>query len=169
MDEPTPVPPAGAQQARLRTDVFVTFGGKAATLLLGLATAAIVARELGPSGQAVFAVAFTLTLVLVQVGGLGFTTANPYFVAREPALLPRIVGNAVWFSALLGLVLIAAGVVLKLVCAVRDRRARLGAAARDAGRHSGRARSRLAPVDPPRPGTHGRLQRDRGRAEPPSR
>jgi len=115
MDEATPVPPAGAQQARLRTDVIVTFGGKAATLLLALATAAIVARELGPSGQAVFAVAFTLTLVLVQVGGLGFTTANPYFVAREPALLPRVVGNAVWFSALLGLVLIAAGVVLKLV------------------------------------------------------
>lgn len=115
MDEATPVPPAGAQLARLRTDVLVTFGGKAATLLLGLATAAVIARDLGPSGQAVFAVAYSLTLVLVQLGALGFTTANPYFVAREPQALPRIVVNAVWFSALLGVVLIAAGGVLKLV------------------------------------------------------
>ena len=70
MDEATPVPAEAPQQARLRTDVFLTFAGKGSTLLLGLATAAIVARRLGLSGQGTFAVAFSLTLILVQVGGL---------------------------------------------------------------------------------------------------
>ena len=30
-------------------------------------------------------VAYSLTLLLVQVGGLGLTSANPYFAAREPS------------------------------------------------------------------------------------
>jgi O-antigen/teichoic acid export membrane protein len=115
MDEATPVPPAGAQQARLRTDVFVTFGGKAATLLLGLATAVVIARELGPSGQGIFAVAYSLTLLLVQLGGLGLTTANPYFAARDPSRLPRIIGNSLWLAAGLGLLLVAVGLAIKLV------------------------------------------------------
>jgi O-antigen/teichoic acid export membrane protein len=113
MDE-TPVPAAGAQPARLRTDVFLTFAGKGATLLIGLATAAVVARRLGPSGQGLFAVAYSLTLMLVQVGGVGLTTANPYFAARSPGQVPRIIGNALWLASLLGLALVGAGVLIKL-------------------------------------------------------
>jgi O-antigen/teichoic acid export membrane protein len=104
------VPPA---PARLRTDVFVTFGGKAATLFFGLVTAAIIARHLGPSGQGLFAVAYSLTLMLVQVGGLGLTTANPYFAARRPGAIPRIIANALWLAALLGVALVAAGILIK--------------------------------------------------------
>jgi len=114
VDDLTAVPPA-AQQARLRTDVFLTFAGKGATLLLGLATAVLVARRLGPSGQGLFAVAYSLTLMLVQVGGLGLTSANPYFAARSPERIPRIIGNALWLAALLGLALAGAGVAVKLV------------------------------------------------------
>jgi O-antigen/teichoic acid export membrane protein len=113
VDDLTAVPPA-AQQARLRTDVFLTFAGKGATLLLGLATAVIVARRLGPSGQGLFAVAYSLTLMLVQLGGLGLTSANPYFAARSPERISRIVGNALWLAALLGLALAGAGVTVKL-------------------------------------------------------
>lgn len=115
MDEATPVPAEAPQQTRLRTDVFLTFAGKGSTLLLGLATAAIVARRLGLSGQGTFAVAYSLTLMLVQVGAVGLTTANPYFAARSPSQIPRIIGNALWLSALLGLVLGAVGVAIKLV------------------------------------------------------
>jgi O-antigen/teichoic acid export membrane protein len=115
MDETTPVPAAGAQQTRLRTDVFVTFGGKLSTLLFAFALSVLIARELGPSGNGLFAVAYTLTLVLVQVGALGFTTANPYFVARDASLLPRIVANSLWLSALLGFALAVVGVLLKAV------------------------------------------------------
>jgi O-antigen/teichoic acid export membrane protein len=109
------VVPAARPPARLRTDVFLTFGGKAATLLLGLATAVVIARELGPAGQGLFAVAYSLTLMLVQFGGLGLTTANPYFVARDPTAIPRVVANSISFAAGLGLLLIALGVAIKAV------------------------------------------------------
>jgi O-antigen/teichoic acid export membrane protein len=116
MDEASVVVPVpGPQPARLRTDVFLTFAGKGITLFLTVATVSVVARALGPSGQGLFAVAYTLSLLLVQLGGLGLTTANPYFTARDPAARPQIVGNAVWFAALLGLALVAVGVLLKLV------------------------------------------------------
>jgi O-antigen/teichoic acid export membrane protein len=114
MDQATPVPVEGPQQARLRTDVFLTFAGKGATLVLGLATAVVVARRLGPSGQGTFAVAYSLTLLLVQLGGLGLTTANPYFAARSPSQIPKIVANACWLAAALGIALGGAGILLKL-------------------------------------------------------
>ena len=75
-----PPPPA-----RLRTDVFVTFAGKVTVLALGFATVAVVARQLGTAGTGSFLVAYSLTLLLAQIGGLGLTTANPYFAAREQA------------------------------------------------------------------------------------
>ena len=43
MDEVTPVP---LQPARLRTDVFLTFGGKLGTLLLALGISSLIPREL---------------------------------------------------------------------------------------------------------------------------
>ena len=112
MEEATVVP---AAPPRLRTDVFWTFGGKAATLLFGLLIVVIVARELGPSGQGLFAVAYSLTLMLAQLGGLGQTTANPYFTAREPAQRASIVANSLWLAAGLGLLLIAVGLLLRAV------------------------------------------------------
>jgi O-antigen/teichoic acid export membrane protein len=112
MDDLPPIP-VEAPQNRLRTDVFLTFGGKGMTLLLGLVTAAVIARHLGPSGQGLFAVAYSVTLMLVQVGGLGFTTANPYFAARSPRTIPTIIGNALWLAGLLGVMLIGAGILLK--------------------------------------------------------
>jgi O-antigen/teichoic acid export membrane protein len=112
MEEATVVP---AAPPRLRTDVFWTFGGKAATLLFGLLIVVAVARELGPSGQGLFAVAYSLTLMLAQLGGLGLTTANPYFTAREPAQRASIVGNSLWLAAGLGLLLIGVGAALRAV------------------------------------------------------
>jgi O-antigen/teichoic acid export membrane protein len=114
MDEATPVPAEPPQQVRLRTDVFLTFAGKGATLVLGVVTAAVIARRLGPSGQGIFAVAYILTLMLVQMGGLGLSTANSYFVARSPAQLPKIIANAFWLAAFLGLALGGVGVLIKL-------------------------------------------------------
>jgi O-antigen/teichoic acid export membrane protein len=98
---------------RLRTDVFVTFGGKGATLVLGLLMVVLVARELGPSRQGLFAVAYSLTLILVQLGGLGLTSANPYFAAREPELRGRIVANSLWLAAGIGALLVLGGVALR--------------------------------------------------------
>jgi O-antigen/teichoic acid export membrane protein len=105
----------GNEPARLRTDVFLTFGGKATTLVLGLVTALAIARQLGPSAQGLFAVAYSLGLMLIQFGGLGLTTANPYFVARRPETIPRVVANSLWSALALGVGLAGVGVAVKLV------------------------------------------------------
>jgi O-antigen/teichoic acid export membrane protein len=100
---------------RLRTDVFLTFGGKALSLLLGLLVVVLLARELGPTRQGLFAVAFSLTVILIHLGGLGLTSANPYFAAREPDQQRRIAGNSLWLAAGLGYLLIGIAAGLKLV------------------------------------------------------
>ncbi|HEY7003499.1 MAG TPA: polysaccharide biosynthesis C-terminal domain-containing protein [Gaiellaceae bacterium] len=114
MDDATPVPLEGPQQ-RLRTDVFLTFAGKGATLVLSLLIAAVVARRLGTADQGTFAVAYSLTLMLVQLGSLGFTTANPYYAVRRPEWITRIVGNAIWLSVFVGFALVGVGAAIKLV------------------------------------------------------
>jgi O-antigen/teichoic acid export membrane protein len=105
-----PPPPA-----RLRTDVFVTFAGKVTVLALGFAIVAVVARELGTAETGSFLVAYSLTLLLSQVGGLGLTTANPYFAAREPSRISQIVANSLWLAAALGTALALAGASIKLL------------------------------------------------------
>jgi O-antigen/teichoic acid export membrane protein len=101
--------------ARLRTDVFLTFGGKVATLAVGFATVAVIARQLGAAGTGTFMVAYSLTLLLAQVGGLGLTSANPYFAAREPTRVSQIVANSIWLAAGLGILLVALGAAIKLI------------------------------------------------------
>ena len=112
MEPDAHVPPA---PARLRTDVFLTFGGKTLVLGLGFAIVAVVARELGTAETGSFLVAYSLTLLLSQVGGLGLTTANPYFAAREPSRVSQIVANSLWLAAGLGTVLALAGASIKVL------------------------------------------------------
>jgi O-antigen/teichoic acid export membrane protein len=109
----TAPPAANPEPRRLRSDVFLTFGSKAVVLVMNLAATVIVARALGPSGRGTLAVAFALTLTLVQLGSFGFATANPYFVARDPATRARVVANSLWISAALGTVLVLTAIGLK--------------------------------------------------------
>ena len=102
-------------RARLRTDVFLTLAGKVTVLGLGFATVVVVARELGTATTGAFLVAYSLTLLLTQVGGLGLTTANPYFAAREPSRIAQIVSNSLWLAFGLGTVLALAGAAIKVV------------------------------------------------------
>ena len=79
-------------------------------LLCGVATSALLARELGPSGRGTVAVAFSVTLLLVQLGTLGVTAANPFYVAREPDTRERLVGNSILLAVVVGTVLAGVGV-----------------------------------------------------------
>ena len=165
-----PVPAEAPQQARLRTDVFLTFAGKGATL-------AARARHGGDRRAPARSVGPGHVRRRLQLDAdarparrqLGLTTANPYFAARSPAQIPRIIGNALWLAALLGLVLAAVGVAIKVVVARRDRRARLDAASGHARGHPGRARRALPAERAPGRRPDGRLQQRRGRARRPSR
>jgi O-antigen/teichoic acid export membrane protein len=111
--EPAPAPPTG--ERRLRTDVFLTAGGRLALVVLSAASTVIVARALGPAGRGSVAVAYSLVVLLVQFGSLGVVSANPYFAARDASTRSAIVTNSLWLAAGLGVVLIGAGVLLKII------------------------------------------------------
>jgi O-antigen/teichoic acid export membrane protein len=119
MSAMTSVPAADAEPVpaprRLRTDVFLMVGTKGLGLVLGFATSLVLALGLGPSGRGTLAVAFNMTLLLVQVGGFGLATANPYFVARNPADAGRVVWNAIWGALLLGGAFAGAGLALRAI------------------------------------------------------
>jgi SAM-dependent methyltransferase/O-antigen/teichoic acid export membrane protein len=88
---------------------------KGFVLMLNAAGSVIVARFLGPTGRGAVAIAFSLTMLFAQLGSVGFTTANPYFTAREPADRPQIVSNSLWLAAGLGSGLIGVGLLLRLI------------------------------------------------------
>jgi O-antigen/teichoic acid export membrane protein len=106
---------AAAEPRRLRTDVLLMLGAKAAAMVLNIVGTVVIARALGVEGRGAAAVAFSLTLLLVQFGTLGMVTANPYFAARDVSARAQIVANSFWLAAVFGGLGILAGVVVKLV------------------------------------------------------
>ncbi|MGD0452352.1 MAG: polysaccharide biosynthesis C-terminal domain-containing protein [Solirubrobacteraceae bacterium] len=99
----------------LRGDVLLMIAAKLCVIVFGAATTVIVARLLGPAGRGSLASVLALLTLLVQFGTFGIVSANPYFVAREPHLRARIAGNSLWFAGLLGPLMAAVGVAVKLV------------------------------------------------------
>jgi len=57
------------------------------------ATAVVLARELGPSGRGFYAVAAAVGAIGVQFSNLGLHLSNTYYVAKDRALLPVLIGN----------------------------------------------------------------------------
>jgi O-antigen/teichoic acid export membrane protein len=106
---------AATEPRRLRTDVLLMTGAKAAAMVLNIVGTVVIARALGVEGRGAVAVAFNLTMLLVQFGTLGMITANPYFVARDATARARIVANSFWLAGVLGGLGILAGVVVALV------------------------------------------------------
>ena len=92
----------------------MTFVNKLGVLVLNVAGTVVIARTLGPVGRGMIAVAFSFTLLLVQFGSFGMQSANPYFIARDPRVLPRVVASSVWMALVLGVALFALGVAVKL-------------------------------------------------------
>ena len=79
-----------------------TFATRVFLLGAGVAAGVLVARSLGPEGRGLFAVATALAGMCVQFGNLGLHTANAYYVARDRSLLPRLAGNSLAVSAVVG-------------------------------------------------------------------
>jgi O-antigen/teichoic acid export membrane protein len=107
---PKTTPP---EHRALAPDVALTFASKVAVLLLTVLSTVVVARALGTTGRGAVAVAFSFTLLLVQFGSFGLQSANPYFAARDPRQLGRIVSNSLWFALIFGGLLVLAGIGVK--------------------------------------------------------
>lgn len=84
-----------------------TFAAQFLGLLISLISAVLISRTLGPTFRGMYAVAITISAIGMQFGNLGLHSANTYFLARDPTLLPAVVGNT-----------LATGVVLGLICAL---------------------------------------------------
>ncbi len=90
-----------AAGTELRRNVLETYGTRLLVVAVTFATAIVIARELGPAGRGLYAVAVTLGAIGAQFGNLGLHASNMYYVARDRALLPALIGNtlAVVFGA----------------------------------------------------------------------
>ena len=99
-----------AAGTELRRNVLETYGTRLLVLAVTFATTVLVARMLGPAGRGLFAVAATLGAVGAQFGNFGLHASNIYYVAKDRALLPVLIGNT------LAVVLVAC--LLSAVCGV---------------------------------------------------
>ncbi len=90
-----------AAGTELRRNVLETYGTRLMVVAVMFATAIVIARELGPAGRGLYAVAATVGAIGAQFGNLGLHASNIYYVARDRALLPALIGNtmAVVFAA----------------------------------------------------------------------
>ena len=79
-----------------------TFATRVFLLAAGVAAGVLVARSLGPEGRGLYAVAMAFAGMSVQFGNLGLHTANAYFVARDRSLMPRLAGNSLAVSGVVG-------------------------------------------------------------------
>lgn len=96
----------------LRGDVLITLVGKGAFVVFGGLLTVIVARELGPTGQGLFATAFSLSLILVQLGSLGLPVSNPYFSARDEGAQRAIVLESLRLAVVVAVVLCGGAVAV---------------------------------------------------------
>jgi O-antigen/teichoic acid export membrane protein len=113
--EPTTDPePEGEGSTRtFGVDVVLTTGGKIIFVASGALMTVLIARNLGPSGQGTFAVAFSLTLLLVQIGSIGLPVSNPYLAATERSAQRAIVLHSLWIAMTLGVALAVATALVK--------------------------------------------------------
>jgi O-antigen/teichoic acid export membrane protein len=103
-----------AAGTELRRNVLETYGTRVMVVAVTFATAIVIARELGPAGRGLYAVAVTVGAIGAQFGNFGLHASNIYYVSRDRALLPALIGNTL--AVVLGACVIAAlgGVALVL-------------------------------------------------------
>jgi O-antigen/teichoic acid export membrane protein len=86
---------------------------KALVMVFSVSGAIFVARTLGPAGRGAIAVAFSFALLLVQFGGFGLSSANPFFAARDPRRIGTVVLNSLWATVAIGSVLFCVALAVK--------------------------------------------------------
>jgi O-antigen/teichoic acid export membrane protein len=84
-------------------NVLATFTTRIVLIVIGLVTTILVARILGPVGRGLFAVATAIGNIGLQFGTLGLHTSNVYFVSKDRATLPKLLGNSLVVSCVIGI------------------------------------------------------------------
>jgi O-antigen/teichoic acid export membrane protein len=111
----SPDPEPAAPKRTFGFDVALSTSGRVLFVLCGALMTVLIARYLGPEGQGRFAVAYSLTLLLVQIGTLGLSVSNPYFAARHPERQRAIVLHSLWIAAAAAICLAAAAAAVRIL------------------------------------------------------
>jgi O-antigen/teichoic acid export membrane protein len=111
----SPGPEPAAPKRPFGFDVALSTGGRVLFVLCGALMTVLIARYLGPDGQGHFAVAYSLTLLLVQIGSIGLPVSNPYFAARSPASQRAIILHSLWIAVLAAVCLAAAAAAIRIL------------------------------------------------------
>lgn len=82
-----------------------TFAVRIILILIGLLTTVIITRLLGAEGRGIYAIATTITIIGVQFANLGLHASNTYYIAKDETILPKIVGNSLFISLIIGSIL----------------------------------------------------------------
>ena len=90
-----------------RSQVAGTLGTRGIMMALGLITAVLTARLLGPEGRGLLTVMLTIGALGVQFGNLGLPSAFTYFVASDRARLPALLGTSLIVGLGIGTVIAA--------------------------------------------------------------
>jgi O-antigen/teichoic acid export membrane protein len=99
----------GTSFRRNAVEVFAT---RVCVVFILFGTNVIVTRSLPTGDRGVYALAVALPLMLQNVAGLGLNQANVFFVNRD-ARVRDLVANSVWFSLVIGAVLLSLALVLR--------------------------------------------------------
>ncbi len=94
-----------ATKADLGRKVAETYATQLLRVGIGLLISAILARALGPAGLGLYGVAVAIGTLGIQLANGGLHISNTYYVAKNRALLPALLGNALRISLLGGSVL----------------------------------------------------------------
>jgi len=86
----------------LFSHIFETFFSRVMTIIVSVLITVLVARNLGPESQGMYAVAVALVAVGVQFGNFGLNASNTYFVSKDRRLFPQLFGNTLLISAVIG-------------------------------------------------------------------
>ncbi len=79
-----------------------TLGARVALLLLSVVSGLVIARTLGPAGRGEYAIASTIAALGAQFANMGLHTSNTYYLGKDRSLLPLLLGNSLWMSAVVG-------------------------------------------------------------------
>ena len=104
--------PGSTRRLSMRSDVALMAASRGFVVVMSVVQSVLVARALGPEGRGTLAAVAGFAGVLAALGGLGFSSANPYFLLNHPASDRAIVSNSLWIGGLGGLLLAGCGLLV---------------------------------------------------------
>ncbi len=91
-----------ARSSAFLRNVIETYATQISLVGISLVTTVAVTRALRPEGRGLYAVAITVGTLGVQFGNFGLPASNTYYLSRDRSLLPRLLGNSLLISAVVG-------------------------------------------------------------------